>query len=256
MDTGSPGPCVFLSELMKSGQVLEKGEFLFLVAADKRTILSFFPPVPFPSCLLPLWQGSWLPSALPVPPQNPKPHNFVPAVPPFPRNPTEDAALGLTRLSLLPTLKGPGGATRGWGQAEGLGAGREWSWQRCPDPPNTPGREQAGKTAPKTNRVGGKKIPRVLPSLAVKLQTFSGLWGGDLLARPSLWQLQPSLNSPARKAGAEGGRIDGPPPQIWVSEPPRGVFAPLFNPFCPSLAAHRAQGVERSVQKAPSPSAC
>lgn len=29
VDTGSPGPCVFLSELMKSGQVLEKGEFLF-----------------------------------------------------------------------------------------------------------------------------------------------------------------------------------------------------------------------------------
>lgn len=219
MDTGSPGPCVFLSELMKSGQVLEKGEFLFLVAADKRTILSFFSPVPFPSCLLPLWQGSWLPSALPVPPQNPKPHNFVPAVPPFPRNPTEDAALGLTRLSLLPTLKGPGGPPeagdkqRGSGLA-GNGRGRG---ARIPQTPLEGNRLE--KQLQKQTGWGEKNTPGASQPRCETPNIFWAL-GGDLLARPSLWQLQPSLNSPARKAGAEGGRIDGPPPRIWVSEPP------------------------------------
>lgn len=64
VDLGSPSPCVFLSELMKSGQVLEKGEFLFfLAAADKRTISSLFF---FPSTLpkLPLAAVAGLVAAL------------------------------------------------------------------------------------------------------------------------------------------------------------------------------------------------
>lgn len=89
---------------------------------DKRTISSlFFPQYPSQAASCRYGRARGCPQPSPCPPKILNPILFVPAVPNFPHNRTEDAALGLTRLSLLPTLKGPGGPPEAGDKQRGAG---------------------------------------------------------------------------------------------------------------------------------------